>query len=169
VNFENNTIFPNPFADFTIIQHTLNFITKMDVHTPAQKEQFIRDWHKNAKVSVERDYHERMFQAKVSNFNTSNPSKNDQKTAKYKSIVSDGKHFLHQRLTALDTLVRTLIQLAQVCDTWAKLMPPSQQTQAYLEWVKNVSCPPVVPLKSVEEEVEEITSSVALVAINKKF
>lgn len=168
--FDSNTLFPNPFADVAIIQQILNHVTKMGVHTPAQKEQFIRDWHRNAKLSVERDYTDKMFNAKVCNFGTSTPSKNDQKTAKYKTIVSDGKHFLVQRLTALDTFVKILIELARVCDTWVSLMPPNPQAHAYLEWVKSApTCvPTTVPLNNVEEDVEAITNSVALVAIKNK-
>jgi len=166
--FDSNTHFTNPFADVQIIPQLLNFVTKMGVHTPAQKEQFIRDWHKNAKLSVEREYNDKMFDAKVSNFGTSNVSKNDQKTTKYKAIVNDGKHFLLQRFTALDSLVKTLIQLAHVCDTWMSLIPPYPQARAYLEWVKSVPviAPVEVPLNNVEQDVEEITNSVALVAIN---
>lgn len=171
MNFDNNTVLTNPFADVAIIPQLLIHITKMGVQTPAQKEQFIREWHRNAKLSVEKEYSDTMFNLKVSNFGTFNLSKNDQKTAKYKAIVSDGKHFLLQRLTALDSLVKTLIQLAHVCDTWVSLMPPQPHTQAYLEWVKNssISAPLVTPINNVEDDVEAITNSVALVAINKKF
>jgi hypothetical protein len=172
-NFDSNTHFPNPFADVLMNQQILHIVIKMGVHTPTQKEQFVRDWHQNSKLSVEREYHNIMFTSNVSNFGTANPSRNEQRTAAYKSIQKEGKHYLEQRLTALDSFQKLLIDMARLCDTWMRLLPQDQGVRAYLEWVKNTPLGITLnsagtPRHNIEEDVEAITNSVALVNVRNR-
>jgi len=155
----NNCHYPNPFFEVLMQQDILALALNMGIHTPSAKIQKFSMWFNVCKLAVEQQ-HQTIMSWELSVFFPAGVSYNKRTNVKYIELQANGKFWLQQRVSALETFKKTLIDLVMFSETWVSLMPSNPVTSEYLLRVKNSGANP--------NEMDSLQCQVALMSVNGK-
>jgi hypothetical protein len=124
----------SPFAvDYNSLP-IVSIVNTMGIHTPQEKLGLIHQWAVKSKMSVEQDHCLNLLELLQSSFLTNFPSKEDQKSQRYKDIQRECKNELVQRLSAIASGEKDLKFKVGLQETWIALMKPNPTINGYKQW-----------------------------------